>query len=1048
MKRTPNAAVAELESFVDAFESARAAALEASIEDFLPDFSHPDYADIVAELLRVDLELRWRQGDSAPLESYRERFADVFAESGRFEGLAFEEYRLRCESGDATTPSEYRDRYGIDTADWPPAHRTESGSRRRQTLNRGQESITGQDLDPAGKTQRSAQVFPAVGQSFLDFSLVEELGRGSFGCVYLARQSGLANRFVALKVAPGTSVEPERLAQLQHTNIVPIYSVHEAGGLQAVCMPFLGRFTLDDVLGRLRRQGAAPQSGMDLLSTVVDCNRETVVEPGADRATSAAAPAVAAEHAEIVPSIRRLLQNSNYVDAVVWMTAQIAAGLAHAHERGILHRDLKPANLLLADDGRPMILDFNLSDRVRAPGGRAAAVGGTLPYMAPEHLQALETGVGIDARSDVYSLGVVLFELLARRLPFDSIIDEGRPSTASLAAQRRGRPPSVRTFNLLVPRSVDAIVARCLAPEPSHRYQTAAELRTDLEHHLADRPLKYAPEPSPAERLAKWARRHPRASSATSLGIAAAVVVTCIGAAWLVRESRFARVEAKANYQEFVAAMPGVEAPLSVPGIDAEPLDAGIVAAQSQLERFGVLSTPDWRRHPEFALLPIADQAALDQQVVKTLYLLASASHRRALAIAGDQRRSALRQASSYNATALALAASNASPWHAAVLRQQDALKASSERSGAAPPPVQLLQSATSDAEIQAIELIASGRYSDALPRLIDWRNRSPADLSAWLLLGNAYAGIGNPSEAEACYTFCTVYRPGFVFSFFLRGLARFDQGKLQGAVEDFSRVLQLGGCPTAALVNRALAYDRLGDYQAALADLNAALARGNAPTRLYFIRAKVRASLGDQTGAMEDFQQGLRETPHDATSWLSRGMANLAADPDQALADFRSALAIDPGSRIAIQNIVHVLADRLGREQEALAYMNEVLAANPEDPRALAGRAVTKARLGDSDGAVADAIAVLKLSDDPKVVLQAACAYALCSESDSEFATASLDLLAQALGSEPQLIPIAKSDPDLASIRNNDDFGHVLAAAEALARGRGDQLPSNRRDK
>ena len=103
-----------------------------------------------------------------------------------------------------------------------------------------------------------------------------------------------------------------------------------------------------------------------------------------------------------------------YVQAVLWLVARLADGLAHAHERGILHRDLKPANILLGDDGEPLLLDFNLAaDTKLRSHASAALIGGTLPYMAPEHLQALKDGTRLpDARSDLYSLGAILFELL------------------------------------------------------------------------------------------------------------------------------------------------------------------------------------------------------------------------------------------------------------------------------------------------------------------------------------------------------------------------------------------------------------------------------------------------------------------------------------------------------------------------------------------------------------------------------------------------------------------------------------------------------------
>src|SRR5262249_14416532 len=111
------------------------------------------------------------------------------------------------------------------------------------------------------------------------------------------------------------------------------------------------------------------------------------------------------------------LERRSYVDAVLWLGACLADGLAHAHERGILHRDVKPANVLLTDDGTPMLLDFNLGQDVKSGG--EAFIGGTLPYAAPEQLRAFQTNAGgVDARADVYSLGVLLHELLTGRSAF------------------------------------------------------------------------------------------------------------------------------------------------------------------------------------------------------------------------------------------------------------------------------------------------------------------------------------------------------------------------------------------------------------------------------------------------------------------------------------------------------------------------------------------------------------------------------------------------------------------------------------------------------
>src|SRR5262249_52231461 len=113
------------------------------------------------------------------------------------------------------------------------------------------------------------------------------------------------------------------------------------------------------------------------------------------------------------------LRRSSYVEAVVRTICRLSEGLAYAHDRGVIHRDLKPANVLLSDDGQPLILDFHIASQATIPSSAAAVAGGTIPYMAPESLQALVSGSsGGDARSDIYAIGVILYELLTRRLPF------------------------------------------------------------------------------------------------------------------------------------------------------------------------------------------------------------------------------------------------------------------------------------------------------------------------------------------------------------------------------------------------------------------------------------------------------------------------------------------------------------------------------------------------------------------------------------------------------------------------------------------------------
>jgi tetratricopeptide (TPR) repeat protein len=169
--------------------------------------------------------------------------------------------------------------------------------------------------------------------------------------------------------------------------------------------------------------------------------------------------------------------------------------------------------------------------------------------------------------------------------------------------------------------------------------------------------------------------------------------------------------------------------------------------------------------------------------------------------------------------------------------------------------------------------------------------------------------------------------------------------------------------------------------------------------------------------------------------SWIARGMAQLSANPARALADFRRALELQPGSRKALNNIVHVLADRLGRNEEAAQYLDAMIAANPNDARALASRAVTRARLGQREEAIVDAEAAVKIAAEPKVLMQAACVYALASREQSDLVRNAMTFLSKALGADPALASRAMSDPDLESLRKSDAFKSVIDAAIVLSR-------------
>ena len=547
------AAVAEL---IDAFEAARRRTKHIEMVDFIPKPSHPLHREVAAELIRVDLEYSWNDGNRKSLEDYRDVAPEVFKEPSLLAGAAFEEYRMRRLSGEKVAADEYADRFSIPVTDWPDF-----------------EPVSGHHCQDG--LEQVAPHFPEPGEQFAGFSLIAVLGRGAFATVFLAQQADLARRPVALKVTNLRTLEPQHLARLQHTNIVPIYSLHEANGLLAVCMPYLGDRTLADVIAEYAGGKRLPKSGQAFLSTNAGLSDNTVV---ADRSPTTTTREFNAGLGESTIEVEKSAARP-FVDSVVELVAEIAAGLDHAHQRGIVHRDVKPANILVTSDGHPLLLDFNLSNELVVNGKDSLAVGGTLPYMAPEHLRAVRDGGNIDARSDLFSLGVIMYELLTGRRPFS--IREGAfdVSISEMIADRSAGPPSVRQYNNLVPPSIEAIVHKCLESKLDRRYASARALSEDLTRHLHNLPLIHAPNPSIIERLSKWRRRHPRLMSAASLTAATLILLTFFAAMWIARGHYVARLEAKQKYQQFSSELNSARMQICLPDSEDALLTRGVEKA-------------------------------------------------------------------------------------------------------------------------------------------------------------------------------------------------------------------------------------------------------------------------------------------------------------------------------------------------------------------------------------------------------------------------------------------------------------------------------------
>ncbi|MGB5661504.1 MAG: serine/threonine-protein kinase, partial [Thermoanaerobaculia bacterium] len=337
-----------------------------------------------------------------------------------------------------------------------------------------------------------------IGETLSHYKILDKLGAGGMGEVYRAEDTTL-DREVALKILPPKLAESQErldrfqreaktLAALDHPNIVHIYTVEEEDGVRFLTMQLVKGKPLTQLI---------PKGGMSL-----------------ERIFEVAIP--------------------------------LADALATAHERGVIHRDLKPANIMVTDEGRVKVLDFGLAklrQEAEAPFAtelptepltQEGRVLGTMPYMSPEQLEGKE----IDSRSDVFSLGVVLYEMATGERPF-----KGDTSASLIMSIGRDTPPAVDVLRQGLPHHLGRVVGLCLVKDPEHRYQSVKDVRNELESLYKEIDSGIAAPGRPGDQAAKGGHRH--RWWLVAAGIAVAVVA--LGAFWIGRGPRPSDQEAVAS---------------------------------------------------------------------------------------------------------------------------------------------------------------------------------------------------------------------------------------------------------------------------------------------------------------------------------------------------------------------------------------------------------------------------------------------------------------------------------------------------------------------
>ncbi len=416
---------------------------------------------------------------------------------------------------------------------------------------------------------------PLTLQQLGDFRIIREVGRGGMGIVYEAEQVSLSRRVALKLLPQQSLLdskqqkrfirEAKAAARLHHTNIVPVFGVGEQDGLHYYVMQFINGLGLDDVLVELKRLRA--ESAENRVDEHVAMSKQHVV--GSTREVSAEAVAQSLvvgrfEHTLLVAgsdddsadhqppaavrlepedardaappqlpasdtAVGRLSETftgsgpialpgqseqfrqgrscSVYWQSIARIGVQVAQALHYAHEQGIIHRDIKPGNLLLDGSGSVWITDFGLAKATDQQDlTHTGDVLGTLRYMAPEQFEGQA-----DPRSDVFSLGLTLYELFALQPAFDET-DRNR----LIKQVTTGTPSRLRTLDPHLPRDLETIVHKAIDRDSSHRYQSAGELADDLQRYLGDEPIR-ARRISVFTRCGRWCRRNPAGATAVAL---------------------------------------------------------------------------------------------------------------------------------------------------------------------------------------------------------------------------------------------------------------------------------------------------------------------------------------------------------------------------------------------------------------------------------------------------------------------------------------------------------------------------------------------------
>ncbi len=746
----------------------------------------------LADRLAAEMRRRWEQGDRLVTEDFVAAHPVLRNHPGAVGELIYEEVSLRRERGEVGGSDEVLRRF----PEWAIQLRVLLELR--------------DTLQAEGEPD-----YPSLGERLGEFHLLTELGRGRRGRVYLARQPALADRPVVVKLTPRADAEHRTLARLQHTNIVPLYAAHDdpERRLRVLCMPFFGGASLAHVLDELLPIPPADRTPAELYAAIG-------LAPGNDVLSGTGEP---------LPS----WWAADYVRIITQIGVCLADALQFAHERQLIHMDVKPSNVLLTSEGQPMLLDFHLARPPIAPGSPPPQwLGGTPAYLSPEQRAALDAirigdpiPIAVDGRSDVYSLGILLYESLAGELPETD-------------------PRALCAKNQQVSRGLADIIAKCLATDPDDRYADAAALADDLRRHLADLPLRDVRNRSFSERWRKWRNRRPHA---LALAGVAALLLASVGlvAGYVVQRQEVARAAleegnaelARSRFPEARGAFRrglAVAADLPLQGGLVDDLAHGLRQADRAVACSDLHAVAEGMRAISVADVIPPDDVAKAERLGNEIW----EKRVELIALAKSDLPPAIRERARADLLEVVLVWAHLrvrfAPPEQIAARRRTALEVLSETEGELGPCAGLYLE-------RAMLARGMGRHTDAENDLR--RAAATPRTSAWdhVVIGNYHLRHGSPASAREEFERAISRDPRSFWARLQLGRSDLALGHADDALLSFAVCIGLDPDNPVSHLQQGIVHLRLGRRDKALADINRALALDPTNSRARTLRDSLK---------------------------------------------------------------------------------------------------------------------------------------------------------------------------------------------------------------